>query len=216
MLTVGVDPGVVESALGVGELVCPAAGCGGRLAPWGWARRRGVRGEDVEEVVWFRPRRSRCVSCLVSHVLLPATVLLRRADVVEVIGAGLLLAAGGKGYRPVAAAVGRAVSTVRRWVRRAAELAPQVVVALTTVGAGFGSAFVVPGPVAGRVGSVVEMLGALGLAAGRVLGGSVPPWRLAAVVTGGRLLSPGGPDPLVGVRFSINTNWLWAGGGVSR
>jgi hypothetical protein len=146
-------------------------------------------------------------------VLLPATVLLRRADVVEVIGAGLLLAAQGKGYRPVAAAVGRAVSTVRRWVRRAAEFAQHVGVVLTAAGAGFGTAFVVPAPVVGRLGSVVEMVGALGLAAGRVLGGSVPPWRLAAVVTGGRLLSPGGPDPLVGVGFSINTSWLWAGGG---
>jgi hypothetical protein len=147
--------------------------------------------------------------------LLPSTVLLRRADVVEVIGAGLLLSAQGKGSRPVAAAVGRAVSTVRGWVRRAAEFAPQVVAVLTVVGAGFGSAFVVPAPVAGRVGSVVEMLGALGLVVGRVLGGSVPPWRLASVVTGGRLLCPGGPDPLVGVGFSINTSWLWAAGGVS-
>jgi hypothetical protein len=101
-------------------------------------------------------------------------------------------------------------------VRRAAELAESVGAVLTAVGAGFGTAFVVPAPVAGRVGSVVEMLGALGLAAGRVLGGSVPPWRLAAVVTGGRLLSPGGPDLLVGVGVSINTKWLWVGGGVSR
>jgi hypothetical protein len=84
-----------------------------------------------------------------------------------VIGGGVLLAAGGKGYRPVAAALGRAVSTVRGWVRRAAELAPRVVVALTAVGAGVGNAFVVPALVAGRVGSVVEMLGALGLAAGQ-------------------------------------------------
>jgi hypothetical protein len=208
MMTVGVDPDVVESALRAGELVCPAAGCEGRLAPWGWARRRDVRGKDVETVVSLRPRRSRCVCCLISHVLLPATVLLRRADVVEVIGAGLRLAVEGKGCRPVAQEVGRAVSTVRRWVRRVTELGPRIEVVLTAAGAGFGTAFVVPAPVAGRVGSVVEMLGALGLAVGRVLGGSVPPWRLAAVATGGRLLSPGGPDPLVGVGFSINTRWL--------
>jgi hypothetical protein len=35
-------------------------------------------------------KRSRCRSCRVSHVLLPTLVLLRRVDVVAVIGAALV------------------------------------------------------------------------------------------------------------------------------
>src|SRR4051794_13650831 len=56
------------------------------------------------------PRRSRCTSvsgCGATHVLLPASVLLCRADAVGVIGAGLLAAAGGLGHRRVAGVVGR-------------------------------------------------------------------------------------------------------------
>jgi hypothetical protein len=36
-MTVGVDRSAVETALCGGGLGCPVAGCGGRLAPWGWA-----------------------------------------------------------------------------------------------------------------------------------------------------------------------------------
>ena len=68
MVTVGVDRAVVETALLGGELGCPALGCG-RLAPWGWARRRMVRSEGG--AAGLRPRRSRCMDCLQTHVLLP-------------------------------------------------------------------------------------------------------------------------------------------------
>jgi hypothetical protein len=145
-------------------------------------------------------------------VLLPANVLLRRADVVEVIGAGLLAAAGGLGHRKVAEEVGRPASTVRDWLRRAAQVADRVLAVFGAAAAGFGAEFVPPAPVAGPVAAVVEMLGALGRAAGRRLGGSRSPWRLAAVVTGGRLLAPGGPDPVAGVVVSGNTSSLLAAG----
>ena len=56
-----------------GQLACPD--CPGMLAPWGFARPRGIRGIGP-----LRPRRARCAGCLVTHVLLPVTVLLRRAD----------------------------------------------------------------------------------------------------------------------------------------
>jgi hypothetical protein len=59
---------------------------------------------------------------------------------------------------------------------------------------------------------VVELLGALAGAVARQLGGSCSPWRLAAVLTGGRLLAPTGPQ-LVGAGASRrNTNSLWAAG----
>lgn len=208
MLTVGVEPAAVESALRGGLLACPVPSCGGRLRPWGWARQRLVRGLDER----LRPRRSLCAACAVSHVLLPADVLLRRADEVSVIGAGLLAAAGGAGHRQAAMVVGRPASTVRGWLRRLAGVADRVLAVLGVAAAGFGTEFTPPAPAAGGVGEVVEMLGAVGRAAGVRLGGSRSPWRLACVLTGGRLLAPGGPDPVVGVGFPINTNSLLAAG----
>jgi hypothetical protein len=196
-------------------LVCPLGGCSGVLRPWGWARARGVRG--VGEVGWrLRPRRSRCGSCKASHVLLPASVLLRRADEVEVIGSGLRAVASGRGYRGVAADLDRPVSTVRGWVRRVRRVADRVLGVLGVAAGGFGTVFVPPAPAAGPVGAVVEMVGALGRAAGRLLGGWCWAWRLVAVISGSRLLVPAGPDLVVGVGNSINTSGLLAASGVSR
>src|SRR2546422_492511 len=57
VLMVGTDPVEVDRLLTGGELRCP--GCGGELRPWGYARLRGVRGEDA--IVMSRPRRSSCL-----------------------------------------------------------------------------------------------------------------------------------------------------------
>jgi hypothetical protein len=54
----------------------------------------------------------------VTHVLLPVVVLLRRADLAVVIAAALAAKAAGAGYRPIAAALGRPVETVRGWLGR--------------------------------------------------------------------------------------------------
>jgi hypothetical protein len=69
------------------------------------------------------------------------------------------------------------------------------------------------------VAGVVEMVGALGRAAGRRLGGSRSSWRLASVVTGGLLLAPDGPsvmgvgvDRVVAVVDPGNTSSLLAPG----
>ncbi len=119
-------------------------------------------------------------------MLLPASVLLRRADVVTVIGAGLLAKAGGVGHRRVAVEVGRPAWTVRGWLRRAERVAGRVAAVLAAVAAEFGVEFVPPAPAGQSVASVVEAVGGLARAVGRRLGGSCSPWRLAAVVCGGR------------------------------
>jgi hypothetical protein len=95
-----------------GRVVCP--GCRGALGPWGRARPRGVFG--LAGVL--RPRRARCRGCLVTHVLLPVTVLLRRAYAVELIGAALVARAGGWGHRSIGRQLGVPVGTVRGWLRR--------------------------------------------------------------------------------------------------
>ena len=66
----------------------------------------------------MRPRRARCPGCLVTHVLLPVTVLLRRADAVEVIGAALTARVAGLGHRRIAVWLGVPAGTVRGWLRR--------------------------------------------------------------------------------------------------
>ena len=80
------DAGSVETRLVAGEIAC--ADCGGELRPWGYARRRTLR--DHGKPVSVRPRRSRCRSCMVTHVLLPVLLLLRRADLAATIGEALV------------------------------------------------------------------------------------------------------------------------------
>ena len=185
VVMVGSDALEVERCLRAGELVCP---CGGGLAPWGFARARLVRG-----VGDLRPRRARCGSCLVSHVLVAVACLLRRADGVDVIGAALRAKAAGAGHRPIAVWLERPVSTVRGWLRAFAGNAE-------TVRSKFTGLLVQIDPLTGPlpvhlsvVADAVEAIGACAVAARRRLGvvGAVSPWQLAAAVTDGLLLAPG-------------------------
>jgi hypothetical protein len=86
------------------------------LAGWGWARRRWLREEGGRVLV--RPRRARCVACGLTHVLLPAVMLARRADSIDVVGKALVAKASGWGARPISVLVGCPLGTVRSWLRR--------------------------------------------------------------------------------------------------
>jgi hypothetical protein len=66
-----------------------------------------------------RLRRVRCRACGGTHVLLPASLMARRRDTVEVIGDALHLAALGAGHRQIAARLDRPPDTVRGWLRAA-------------------------------------------------------------------------------------------------
>jgi hypothetical protein len=98
MLTVEVDTSAVETRLRAGQVSCPR--CSGVLRPWGFARPRWLRTSSGRQRA--RPRRARCAGCGGSHVLLAVDGLLRRADTVEVIGAGLIAKAAGAGSHRVA------------------------------------------------------------------------------------------------------------------
>jgi hypothetical protein len=122
-------------------------------------------------------------------VLVPASTLLRRADAVVVIGAGLLAKAAGLGHRRISARLARPLSTVRGWLRRFACRAEDVRVLFTgllhALDPGAGS--VTP------TGSVfADALEVLGLAAGAAarLFGPRPRWQFAAAASGGLLLGP--------------------------
>ena len=90
MVTVEVDPVRVESRLAAGEIECPLCG-DAVLAGWGHARARWIDGLEDSP----RPRRARCGTCQAMHMLLPVTVLLRKAYVAERIWAALVAPAGG-------------------------------------------------------------------------------------------------------------------------
>jgi len=183
MTTVSGDPVRVESELAAGVLSCPS--CAGELAPWGWARQRVVgRGSGRRRV---RPRRSRCRGCEVTHVLLPATMLVRRGDWAAVIGRALELKAAGWGQRPIAATVGVCRSTVRGWLSRFAEVAEQVRAHLTRWAIWLDPGLVRIDPAGSLLGdAIVAVAAAGGVAAARL--GIGCRWTFASVATGGRLL----------------------------
>ena len=192
MVTVEADPVLVEARLASGRVVCP--GCEKSLRPWGWARARGVHG--IAETL--RPRRARCGGCLVTHVLLPVTVLLRRGYGVDVIGAALRARAEGSGHRPVGRRLGVPAATVRGWLRRLAGRLDPVRVVLLQVAVRVGVDVVVP---AGLGCGWRDLLAALGAAVAAVRGrfgpvgvlGPVTAWQVAAACSAGRLLAPGWP-----------------------
>ena len=184
MLTVNGDRDVVERQLAGGELACPS--CGGVLGGWGNGRLRPVRvmqGPDAEVV----PRRSRCRQCGGTHVLLPAWCLLRRADAAAVIGAALEAAAGGGGHRKIAGWPGRAVPTVRGWLRRFAGRAEEVRVFFTVLLARTAPDPVMPASAAGPVPAAVSAVAgaAAAVAARWPLLGEVPVWTAASAANGG-------------------------------
>ena len=209
---VGTDPVVVEERLRSGALTCPGCGDGG-LAPWGYARARSVRHRDGR-VEAMRPQRGRCGACRGTHVLLPVTGLLRRADGVAVIGAALVGKAAGAGHRRIAAGLGRAPSTVRGWLRRFTGRAREIGAVFTAV---LGELDPLAGsarPTGTVLGDAVDVIGRVGAAARRRLGtdtavvvGGWSPWQLASALTAGRLLAP------AGAAGAGNTSWPWAGPG---
>jgi len=205
VVTVEIDPVMVEQRLRSGGLACPE--CAGRLTGWGRARTRVVRGQDGPLVV--TPRRSRCTRCRATHVLLPVLLLVRRADTAPVIEAALRARAAGQGYRRIAAVLGRPADTVRGWLRRFAARVEGVRVVFTGWCRALDPDPVLPSPagtawadsLAAIEAAARAMLGRFRAAgaAGVVAGGSgvvgVPVWQVAVAVSAGRLLAPGWPAP---------------------
>ena len=188
MLTVGNSTVVVEELLGNGLLACP--GCGGRLGGHGQAVRRQVfRAGRVAVAV--RPRRARCASCGVTHVLLPSWLLSRRCDGTAVIGDMLARAARGQGFRSIAKVSGVPEGTVRSRLRRFRGSAGRIREFFTRL-AGVLAVDPVPLDPAGSVlgDAVVAVAAAGAAAAGRWPALTVSAWELAAVMTMGSLLSP--------------------------
>lgn len=200
MVTVGKNVSQVERRLASGLLACP--GCGGRLGPWGHAQPRVLRGRGGLVV----PRRTRCGSCGVTHVLLPVNALCRRADEAEVIGSGLVFAASGWGHRRIADALSRPAATVRGWLRRCRGRAEELRAGFTALLVAVDPDPVLPCPAGTGLADAVTAIVGAAVATVRRWGLAVrglSPWELAAAVTSGGLLSPSDTPVL------INTSCPW-------
>lgn len=191
-MTVEGDPVLVEARLLSGQLACP--GCRAQLRPWGSARPRSVHGISEPLV----PRRARCSGCLLTHVLLPVTVLLRRGYAAEVIGAALAARAGGAGHRTIAGRLSVPAGTVRGWLRvMAGRLEPTRSVLLqvahrTAVDLGVPESLGCPwrdllAGLGAATRAVTDRFGRAGVL------GAVTAWQVAVAVSAGRLLAPGWP-----------------------
>lgn len=129
-------------------------------------------------------------------MLIGASMLVRRADAAVVIGAALVAKAAGAGHRPIAARLGRPVSTVRGWLRRFTARADAWRVSFTGL---LHALDPQAGPIAVNasvVGDAVEVLGLAAAAAARRFGPR-PPWQFASAASGGLLL---GPVPIAAAR----------------
>jgi hypothetical protein len=111
-----VDLARAEADLTASELTCPAPRVRRDAAALGdGAPTRSMT--TTRRTLTLRPRRDRCVACGTTQVLLPGSVLPRRADTTAVIGTALLASTRGAGYRRIAVDIARPLSTVRRWLR---------------------------------------------------------------------------------------------------
>ncbi|BBX96379.1 hypothetical protein MLAC_16730 [Mycobacterium lacus] len=193
VVTVEADLDGVERRLAAGELWCPTCGSA-VLAGWGWARSRQVRGPDGPAQLC--PRRSRCTGCGVTHVLLPVSALLRRADAAAVIVSALVAKARcGLGFRRIAAVLGRPGETVRGWLRRFAERAESVRSVFTVWLRAVDPDPVMPDAAGGVFADAVTVMAAVGaVIARRFALPTVSLAEAAVAMSGGRLLAPGWPD----------------------
>lgn len=181
VLSMTVDPEVVEADLAAGRLCCP--GCDGPLARWGFARQREVRMLGGTRVV--RPRRACCHRCETTHVLLPAFSVPRRRDGAEVIGHALLAKAQGEGHRTIAARLGRPAGTVRGWLRAFARRAEVVGSCARRWTYAVDAAHEGHSPPAGSpLADAVDAVGTAARACRLSLETSASPWELAVALTG--------------------------------
>lgn len=193
MVTVEVDAVYVESRLVGGAIACPAC-LDGVLGGWGYARARHVEGLDDP----VRPRRARCRSCLVTHVLLPVTMLLRRAYAAERIWIALSARAEGVGHRGIAARLQVPPATVRGWLRRAGQRLESMRTWFVTVAVRTGIDVTIPDGLGcgwrDAEAAVMVAASAVGQRFGPAgLLGVVTPAQVMVAVSGARLLAPGWP-----------------------
>ena len=181
------DPAAARIALARRMLGCP--GCDQPLRPWGHARERTVR-ELSGAVAVVRPDRALCTGCGLTHVVLDAGLLPRRAYAAGLAGRALVAAALGHGHRRIARDLAVPPGTVRGWIRTARRSAEQLrITGIRAVVALDPDAL--PARVrADELGCALEHLAAAAMALGDRFGlQHTSPWARINVLTRGRLLA---------------------------
>jgi hypothetical protein len=180
------DEAQAQADLGGLALGCP--GCSGQLRRWGFARTRSLRCSGGGRVS-LRPRRVRCTSCRVTHVLLPALAPPRRAYAIDVVGQVLLASAFGQSHRTIGADLGVPADTVRGWIRRVRARAEWLRVQGTIAAHRFDPMLPAIVPAGSLLADAVSVLGMAAAALVRKLGPIAPPWQIIAMIASGRLLA---------------------------
>lgn len=189
MVTVEVDLVCVESRLLAGGICCPTCR-DGVLGGWGYARVRQIEG--LGDLV--RPRRARCRACAVTHVLLPVTMLLRRAYAAKRIWAALVARAEGFGHRRIGVRLGVPAATVRGWLRRMGSRLETTRVWFLQVAVTAGVDVAIPDATGSAWGDVVAAVASATAAMRSRFGavgflGMVTAEQVAVAASGGRLLA---------------------------
>ena len=181
------DTAAAGIALARRKLGCPD--CGQPLRPWGHARERTVRDLDGT-LVTVRPDRALCTGCDVTHVVLDAGLLPRRAYAAGLIGQALAAAALGSGHRRIARDLAVPAGTARGWIRGARRSAAQLRAAAIRAVVAFDQDALPARVRPDELGCALEHLGAAATVIGRRFGlHRTSPWALINVLTLGRLLA---------------------------
>jgi hypothetical protein len=135
---------------------------------------------------------------LVTHVLLPVTVLWRRAYAAERVWAVLTARSEGSGHRRIGASLGVPAATVRGWLRRAAQRLEAIRSWFLGVAVTAGVDVRIPDgsgcPWRDVLAAVQVATAAIRFRFGAVgLLGALTPERVVVAASGGRLLAPGWP-----------------------
>lgn len=115
-------------------------------------------------------------------------MLVRRLDLVEVIGRALMAKATGAGHRSIAADLARPEETVRGWLRRFAQRAVVIREQFTRLAHELGADLRTVEPRGSPFADAVEAIGVAAAAAATRFGPAAV-WQFAAGASGGRLLS---------------------------
>ena len=168
-------------------LGCP--GCGQPLRPWGRARERTVR-EVSGALTVVRPDRALCAGCGLTHVVLDAGLLPRRAYAAGLAGQALVAAALGSGRRRIASDLAVPAGTVRGWIRGARRSAARLRITGIRAVLASGQDGLLAWTRTDELGGALEHLAAAALVLGRRHGlEHTSWWARINMLTRGRLLT---------------------------
>ncbi len=121
---------------------------------------------------------------------MPARSYPRRPDTAETVGAALLAAVQGHGYRKIADQIAVPATTVRGWLQRARANSDTIRINATIAACALDPMAGKFDPTGSRLGDMVDAVGRAVAAYIRRLGTAHPPWQVAVSITRAGILHP--------------------------